>query len=72
LVKSRVELGKELTLVLGFERNEPNNSESGARSLTIIRLVLWESQVRRQVADVTFNVVTTTTAFSRPLPPPSR
>jgi hypothetical protein len=44
-VKSRVELGKELTLVLGFERNEPNNSESGARSLTIIRLVLWESQV---------------------------
>jgi hypothetical protein len=44
-VKSRVELVKELMPVLGFERNEPNNSESGARSLTIIRLVLWESQV---------------------------
>ena len=31
--------------VLGFDHFKPNNTEAGTRSLTIIRLVMWEGQV---------------------------
>ena len=41
----RCELGKVLLPVLGFDRFKPNNTEAGTRSLSIIRLVMWEGQV---------------------------
>ena len=45
LMMFRCELGKVIMLVLGFDHFKPNNTEAGMRSLTIIRLVMWEGQV---------------------------
>jgi hypothetical protein len=46
LLKIKRCLRREIMPVLGFYGNEPHNSGSGTGSPTIIKLGLWEDQVR--------------------------